>query len=165
MQAVANTGWRKRVRVELRPLFFDWILNMNMIDTISCHLVPESERMNVVDNLFGVRYVTLFEPTVFNMAGMLAAEYDGAYWQFYTLSNGGFFMAPFGENIYDACCQNGFEGKLSANALGLSATLYAYSHLSFDGDAFADLCGNQYHLAREYMFQHPEAKSILRAID
>lgn len=127
--------------------------------------VPESQRMNTVDNLFGVRYVTLFEPTVFNMAGMLAANYDGAYWQFYTLSNGGFWMAPRASTIFAVSCQNGFDGELSGNALGLAAVLYAYSHLSFGADAFADLCATQYHHVREYTFEHPEAKAILRAID
>jgi hypothetical protein len=45
-----------------------------------------------VDKLFGIVYVLKLEPTVFNMACMLAAEYDGTYWQFFTLSKGGFFM-------------------------------------------------------------------------
>lgn len=127
--------------------------------------VPGSERMDTVDRIFGVRYVTLFEPTVFNMAGMLASEYDGAYWQFYTLGNGGFFMAPNEDTIFNISCPNGFEGKLSGNALGLAACMYTYSNLSFGADAFADLCATQYHLLREYMFEHPEVKSILGAID
>ena len=138
---------------------------MNIPDFITYTVVPETERMNVVDQLFGVRYVTLFEPTVFNMAGMLAADYGGAYWEFFSLSNSGFFAAPRGDTIYGVSCPNGFMGKLSANALGLAATMYAYSHLSFGDGPFADLCGIQYHLVREYMFQHPEAQSILRAID
>jgi len=125
---------------------------VNIPDFITYTVVPETERMNVVDQLFGVRYVTLFEPTVFNMAGMLAADYGGAYWEFFSLSNSGFFAAPRGDTIYDVSCPNGFNGKLSANALGLTATMYAYSHLSFGGDAFADLCATQYHLAREYIF-------------
>ena len=138
---------------------------MHLVRPLFSRVVPESERMSIVDKLFGISYVLKLEPTVFSMAERLAADYHGAYWQFYALSNGGFFMAPRGDATFDVCCENGFEGKLSADALGLAACLYAYSHLSFDGDAFADLCGNQYHLVREYMFQHPEAKSILRAID
>ena len=138
---------------------------MNIFSTIICSTVPESERMDFVDKLFGIGYVLKLEPTVFNMAGMLAAEYTGAYYEFYSLSNGGFFMAPRGDTIYDVCCENGFEGKLSANALGLTATIYAFSHLSFGGDAFADLCATHYELARSYLFLHPEAKAILRAID
>lgn len=138
---------------------------MNIFATIICNTVPESERMDFVDKLFGISYVLKLEPTVFGIAGMLAAEYSGAYWEFFSLSNGGFFMAPRGDTIYDICCENGFEGKLSASGLGLAACLYALSNLSFGGDAFADLCATQYHLVREYMFQHQDAKAILRAID
>lgn len=132
---------------------------------IICTTVPESERLTFIEKLFGLRYVTLLEPTVFNMAGMLAADYSGGYWEFFSLSNGGMYAAPRGDTIYDVFCQNGFEGKLSANALGLTAYLYAYSELSFGEGAFGDLCATQYHLVREYMFQHREAKVILRAID
>jgi hypothetical protein len=146
------------------PFFFRELV-MNIPTTITFTVIPEAHRIAVVEKLFGIRYVTLLEPTVFNMAGVLAAGYDGAYWEFFSLSNGGFFMAPRGEDIYDVCCENGFEGKLSSSGLGLAACLYAYSHLSFEGDAFADLCANQYHLVREYMFQHHEAESIARAID
>ena len=128
-------------------------------------IVPESQRMNTVDDLFGVRYVTLFEPTVFNMAGMLAVDYDGDYWEFYTLSNGGFFMSPRACTIFVVSCQNGFEGELSGNALGLAAVMYAYSHLSFGTDAFADLCATQFHLVRAYALEHPESVTIMQAID
>ena len=136
-----------------------------MIQLITSTAVAEADRMNTVDKLFGISYVLKLEPAVFNIATLLASEYSGAYWSFFTLSNGGFYMAPLGDTIYDVCCQNGFEGKLSANALGLAVCLYAYSSLSFAQDAFGDPCATQYHLLREFMFQHPEAKAILRAID
>ena len=136
-----------------------------MIKSITCTVVPEPERLSFVEKLFGLRYVTLLEPTVFDMAGMLAADYSGGYWEFFSLSNGGMFAAPRGDDTFNVCCQNGFEGKLSANALGLTAYLYAYSELSFGEGAFGDLCATQYHLVREYMFQHTEARAILRAID
>ena len=138
---------------------------MHLVSSLSSRVVPESERMSVVDKLFGIGYILQLEPTVFRFAEQLAVTYHGGYWQFNVLSNGGFYMAPRGDTTFEVCCENGFEGKLSADALGLTACLYAYSHLSFGGDAFADLCGNQYHLAREFMFQHPEARSISRAID
>ncbi len=136
-----------------------------MIKSITCTVVPEPERLSFVEKLFGLRYVTLLEPTVFDMAGMLAADYSGGYWEFFSLSNGGMYAAPRGDTTFNVCCQNGFESKLSANALGLTAYLYAYSELSFGEGAFGDLCATQYHLVREYMFQHKEVKAILRAVD
>ena len=74
-------------------------------------------------------------------------------------------MAPRSDATFIVSCENGYEGKLSADALGIAACLYAYSHLSFGQGDFADTCANQYHLLREYMFGHPEVKEILRAID
>ena len=135
-------------------------------------LVPEAERMAFVDRLFSIKYVLQLEPTVFQFAEHLAAEYHGGYWQFYALSNGGFYMAPRSDTVYAASSLNGFEGKMTADALGVTACLYACSHLSFGDDStgsggggFAEICAGQYHLLREYMFGHAEVRSILRAID
>jgi len=143
---------------------------MNTTNNVSSHLVPEADRLAFVDKLFGIHLPMRLEPTVFDMAGRLAPEYYGGYWQFYALSNGGFYMAPRADTIFEVSCENGFEGKLSADALGIAACLYAYSHLSF-GDGltntgeFAGTCADQYHLLREHMFRHPECRGILGAID
>jgi len=139
---------------------------MNATNTISSHLVPEADRLAFVDKLFGINYILKLEPTVFRFAEQLAAPvYNGGYWQFYALSNGGFYMAPRSDTIYAVSCENGFEGKLSGDALGITTCLNAYSHLSFGEGAFAEVCASQYHLARECIFGHPEVKAILRAID
>lgn len=138
---------------------------MHLVTVLSSRVVPESERMSVVDKLFGISYVLQLEPTVFSMAERLAAAYHGAYWQFYAVSNGGFYMAPRSETIFVVCCENGFEGELSADALGVTACLYAYSHLSFGQGEFAQTCARHYHLLREFAMGHAEVRSILRAID
>lgn len=138
---------------------------MDFIQIITSQVVPESERMAFVDKQFGIQYVLKLEPTVFSMAERLSSQYKGGYWNFYTISNGGFYLASRGDTIFAVSCENGFEGKLSADALGISACMYAYSHLSFGDDAFAETCADQYHMLREYMFQHPEVKTILRTID
>lgn len=113
-----------------------------MSSIVTARLVPDADRVQHTSRLFGIDFPMRLEPTVYAMASMLAAQYQGGYWEFYTLSNGGFWMAPRGDTIYDVCCENGYEGKLSSSGLGFAATLYAYSNLSFGGDAFADLCGS-----------------------
>ena len=138
---------------------------MTFVQIITSQVVPELERMATVDKLFGIQYVLKLEPTVFRMAENIAPAYNGAYWNFYTISNGGFYMAPRGDTIFAVSCENGFEGNLSADAFGIAACLYGFSHLSFGDDAFAETCADQYHMLREYMFQHPEVKAILRTID
>ena len=54
---------------------------------------------------------------------------------------------------------------LSADALGITACLYAYSHLSFSNGRFARVCACHYHRLREYMFEHSEVRGILGATD
>lgn len=128
-------------------------------------IVPESDRMAIVDRLFGIAYVLKLEPAVFSNAEALSEEYTGGIWSFHELSNGGFYMAPRHDTEFTLSCENGFDGKLSQDAFGITVCLYAYSELSFGNDRLAQVCAEQYHLLREYASQHPEAKLIHRAID
>lgn len=137
---------------------------------VTSRLVPEAERMDFVDKLFGIKYVLKLEPTIFQFAEHLAApQYNGGYWEFFSLSNGGFHMAPRSttgdDTIFSLSCENGFEGQMTANALGVTACMYAYSNLSFGGGDFAETCADHYHLLREFAMDHSEVRSILRAID
>jgi hypothetical protein len=133
--------------------------------TLSRQQVPDDRRVNLAHEIFGIHFPMQLEPAIYTFASNLSEDYTGGYWQFYSLSNNGFYMAPDDDHLYRVACENGFEGRLSADALGITACLYAYSHLSFGGGAFADTCGQQYHWLREYMFEHAEARDILRAID
>ena len=54
---------------------------------------------------------------------------------------------------------------MSADALGITACLYAYSHLSFAQNSFGELCAQHYHWLREYALDHSEAGAIFAAID
>lgn len=133
--------------------------------SITNTIVPEPERLAFVDHIFGIQYVLKLEPTVFSMAETLASEYSGGYWEFHSLSNGGFYMAPRLDTIFDVSCDNGFEGKLTPDALGITACLYAYSHLSFGEDRLAQVCAEQYHLLRDFALGQKEAAAIIRVID
>ena len=137
-----------------------------MSDTIVRQQVSVIERINHTAAIFGINFPVSIEPTVYAIASNIAEAYNGAYWEFYSLNNGGFYMAPYSDAIYQVECENGFEGKLTADSLGITACLYAYSHLSFSNNIkLAEICAAQYHLLREYMFTHKEAILILSAID
>jgi hypothetical protein len=139
---------------------------INQQPTITRQTVGDPQRISHTTEIFGINFPMHIEPFVYSVTGCMAKEYRGGYWEFYSLSNGGFYMAPKSDITFNVICENGFEGVLSADALGITACLYAYSHLSFSGDeAFAQTCAQQYHLLREYMLEHPEAGSILGAID
>ncbi|MFO1263986.1 MAG: antirestriction protein [Rhodoferax sp.] len=129
-------------------------------------IVPESLRMSTVDGLFALAYSVQLEPTVFSFASALAPDYQGAYWDFYTLSNGGFYMAPRLEEAFAIECDNGFDGQLSADALGIAACLYSYSHLSMEAKGpIVEVYTEHYHWLREFALDHSEAGAIMQVID
>ena len=136
------------------------------MNTITRHSVQINLRIKHTAHLFGIQFPLSIEPAIYAIAGNIASEYSGAYWAFYQLNNGGFYMAPDLDKQYVVSCINGYEGSLSADALGITACLYAYSHLSFSSDpALAEVCANHYYWLREFMLEHAEAGSILKAID
>ena len=128
-------------------------------------LVPESRRMDVADKHFGIRFPITVEPMIFQFASQLAPAYSGGYWNFYQLSNRGFYMTPSLEEPFAVIADNGYEGTMSADALGVTACLYAYSNVSFGEDRFGEKCEKYYHWLYEFAMQHPEAKEIRAAID
>ena len=129
--------------------------------TILRTIVPSHLRIQHTHDFFGIHFPLSLEPLVYTFAGNLAESYNGGYWEFYTLSNGGFYMAPSSSEHFKVCCENGYEGSLSADALGITVCLYAYSHLSFSDEVFIE----HYHWLRDFMLEHPEAEEILKAVD
>jgi hypothetical protein len=131
-----------------------------------CQPLSESQRTDYPASLLGAAdFPFRVEPSIFNFAGLLSPQYDGGLWEFYALSNGGFYMAPKTDEPFEVRCENGFEGRLSACAFGTTVCLYSFSHLSGEGGSFAETCAEQYHLLREHMLDHREALSILAAIN
>lgn len=128
--------------------------------------VDINQRIKHAADIFGIHFPMRFEPFVYALTDKLVHDYNGGYWQFYALSNGGFYMVPESYIPFDVSCVNGFEGKLSADALGITVCLYAYSHLSFGNPStFTEICAQQFHRLREFMLGHAEAGNILQAID
>jgi hypothetical protein len=129
-------------------------------------LIPEGQRLAVIEKTFGAHFPLMIEPVIYGITERMAEAYSGGYWLMYTLDNGGFYMAPEGDHIYQVSCDNYFAGALSADALGITACLYAYSHCSFSRDeSFGRLCARHYHWLRVHMYNHPEVAAILMAID
>ena len=137
-----------------------------MTKKVTRELVPETLRSAHVGDLFGMHFPLQLEPFIYTVTGQMAPDYKGGYWQFYSLSNGGFYMAPDAEKPFKVACQNYYTGTLSGDALGIVACLYAYSHLSFSPrEEIGRMYARHYHLLREYMCEHPEVAEILGAID
>ena len=133
--------------------------------TITSQLVPEHDRMDTVNRILGIGFVLKFEPCLYDITGQISSQYSGGYWEIHVLSNGGMWMHPRSTKTFSVSSQNGFEGTMSAEALGITACSYAFSALSFGAGDFADKCAQHYHWLREFLYQHPEVKAILHAID
>lgn len=129
-------------------------------------LVPEDQRLSHTAGLFGAHFPLAIEPLVYGITDRMAQAYQGGYWDYFALSNSGFYMAPDCDQTFKVSCDNYFTGELSSDALGITACLYAYSHLSFSKDqVFGRLMADHYHRLRSFMFEHPEVAAILGAID
>ncbi|EGG7487920.1 antirestriction protein, partial [Salmonella enterica subsp. enterica serovar Kentucky] len=93
-------------------------------------------------------------------------EYSGGIWSFYTLSNGGAFMAPDAEGDDKWHLFNGMNGngaEMSAEAAGIAVCLIEYSQHACRTEC--DAMTEHYYLLRDYALQHPESSAILRIID
>ena len=129
-------------------------------------LIPEDQRLSHTARLFGAHFPLIIEPVIYGITERMAEAYSGGYWTFYRLDNGGFYMAPEGDQVFQVSCDNYFTGELTADALGITACLYAYSHSSFSrNEELGRLCAQHYHWLRTYMFDHAEVAAILGAID
>lgn len=129
-------------------------------------LLSDEQRIDLPAKLFGAAaFPFKVEPAIFDMAGTLSTEYQGGYWDMHRLSNGGWYMSPTSRTIYTISSVNGYIGQVSGDALGTTACLFAFSHLSFGRDSVAEVCAEQYRLLREFAMELTEAIAILAAID
>lgn len=125
-------------------------------------VVSEQDRLEFLPKLFGP-YFLHTESAIYQWMRQLCADYDGGYWEFMALSNGGGYLRPAGGPWVLKVDGNGFSGQLSHDAAGMVVTLFTLSHLAFRFPE-SDL-GGCYHRLLDYARQHPEAGRILAAID
>ena len=135
---------------------------------ITASLVAIEKRPEVFFQHFGPMCISI-ERHIYTWMRNLCPTYNGGFWEFSQLSNGGFFMEPCVKGpLYMCCLGNGFDGSLSSQAAGIVACLFAYSHLSHH-DKLTDTQRNtlieHFHSLRNFAGEHPEAALIFAAID
>ena len=131
-----------------------------MNESITATLVPLDKRMDFLPSRSGGNFLK-FEMGIYSVAEAYT-EYDGGYWEMYELSNGGFFIAPDRDvEWHFSNASNYSDVTLSSEALGIVASLYVLSHMSFEIHSL----GHFYHLLLDYARQHKEYQAILEAID
>ena len=75
-------------------------------------------------------------------------------------------LAPELSMTLNVASGNGYKGTVTADAFGVIACLYAYSHFSFyEPSEFSKKFALHYHLLLDYAFEHLEAKCILKCVD
>lgn len=128
-------------------------------------LVPAERREGFLPKLFGLPLMIVGEHTIYSLMERLSpADYGGGLWDFYERGGQPLFLAPTSKPRFriepDITM---FEGEVSAEAAGIIATLFAFSHLSFryQSDRLADGYDRLY----RYTAGHAEASAILQAID
>ena len=130
---------------------------------IASAVVPDELRLNVMPRYLGRHYLT-GESFVYDWAARLCRSYEGGVWNFFTLSNGGFYMAPASMGrVHVRWHLNGYSDMMGADAFGIVVTLFALCHLA--EKTLDDTIIERYHQLREFATQHVEAANILRAID
>jgi hypothetical protein len=130
----------------------------------------ENERLGFLSRFVTTRMSFQLESALYSLAESLTeGQYHGGLWEFYELSNGGFYMAPNIDKQFNVVVPGNFyEGTLSSDALGIVVTLMVLSRLSFEvGEALTEKFANCYHALREYMLDsdHPEVIEMIRATD
>ncbi|MGE9765352.1 antirestriction protein [Pseudomonas sp. PDM20] len=131
---------------------------------IEAELLVGTSRVSFLPQLFCGGVVRFIEPLTLFWMQALAQDYNGSEWNYYKLSNGGFYMAPDKHTSLSLQVHgNYFGGTMSADAAGIVATLFALGELAARTEIgrLSDL----YHLLRAYACQHPERGQILAAID
>ena len=123
--------------------------------------VPDNARLGTLPRHFGIHMLTV-EGRIYDLLSQFCSSYDGGFWKFHELSNGGFYMSPPEGDSYVLNVEgNGYLGRMSSDAAGITVCLFAFSLMSseYTNEVFA----NHYHWLREFALNHPEARAIFRA--
>ncbi|MCH8500108.1 MAG: antirestriction protein [Marinobacter sp.] len=130
---------------------------------VSAYQVADADRLKMLPKHFR-QFCPDVEPFVYHIMGKLCDAYHGGYWEFFELSNGGFFMAPmeYG-SVQLQNAENFADEIMSADASGIAVCLMAYNHLLWSTrDRVFQV---HFERLREYALHHPQAAAIFRIID
>jgi hypothetical protein len=130
---------------------------------VEAYPVSEHARMGTLPRHFG-RYMTIVEGRIYDLMTEFCAAYEGGFWEFYKVSNGGFYMAPRLGQTAICVPSNGYKGQMSADAAGIMVCLFTFSLLSFEYPREA-VFSRHFYLLRDFALGHLEATQIFAAID
>ena len=110
----------------------------------------------------------VFQNRLFYLAKQLLEPYDGGYWEFYHLRNGGFVMALDDDDTITVNSPNGYSASVDAETASIVVCLMTLSDLSFtlqvDSDELHKVV-TSFHALREFALEHPNSNTILKLVD
>jgi len=132
---------------------------------ITADLVSDEMRLQFWPEHFGkIPQWMLLEPRAFAWMDRLCGAYNGRYWNYYTLSNGGAFIAPDSEDNWAMFNKlNGNSAEMSSEAAGITVCLLNWSHHACRTGSPA--MSEYYYRLREFALSHPESSAIMHLID
>jgi hypothetical protein len=132
-------------------------------EAVTANIVPEAKRLSFLPELFGA-HLMRGEHLVYMWMDRLCEAYNGGYWEYVKLSNGGGYMSPRREGrMHIFVDGNQFDREMSTDAAGIVATMFALCQLANERQDEAII--NRYYALRMFALDHPEAHLIFRAID
>jgi hypothetical protein len=140
-------------------------MSISEVTRQTASIVPDDRRLDFLHALFGRSLLMIGENAVYSLMERLSPlDYGGGFWDFYEYEGRPLFLAPKSEARFRITGEiTGFQGEVSAEAAGIIATLFAFSHLSFQyqSEHLSDGYGRLY----AYSTDHAEAAEIFQAID
>jgi len=134
-----------------------------MTDSIQKTLCPDDERMDFLPRFTGKHFLR-YEQLVYAGMNKFCADYSGGFWNYYTLSNGGFFMALDDDRRFAVECHgNYYAGEMSVEAASIGVNLYVQNAFAWEVDA--ERFSRAFHQLRDFAAEHPEGREIMAFID
>lgn len=140
-------------------------MSSSEITPLAAVIVPDERRAGFLPALFGRSLLIIGENAVYGLMERLSPlDYGSGFWDFYEQDGKPLFLAPRSKSRFRITGEiTGFQGDVSAEAAGMIATLFAFSHLSFQHQS--DHLSEGYGRLYAYAAAHPEASEIFQAID
>ena len=145
--------------------------NINIDDfttiTVSKTQCTLGQRLYFLPHYLG-RAHAVFQNCLFYLAKQFLEPYDGGYWEFYHLSNGGFVMALDDHNTITVNSPNGSSATVDAETASIVVSLMTLSDLSFNLQTDSDELHKvvtSFHALREFALEHPNSNTILKLVD
>jgi len=132
-------------------------------EIIETTLVPEEARMGILPKYLGVRHMMRGEALIFDWMKELCEEYSGGHWDMVEVSNGTFYMRqPKPAEVW-LTGMNQTTRRVSADAAGVIATLYALDSLAHQSGSPEIGALHQRLLA--FVGRHAESAAIKALVD